>query len=72
MKETEHKHAGKTNWTPEVGQVVEVRRRGTVRRSGSVDAVMPDGSGFWLAADGLNTRAFVFSQESDVEVSARS
>lgn len=46
-------------WQSLVGTVVEVRIRGELYRHGLVDAAMADASGFWLAADGADTREFI-------------
>jgi hypothetical protein len=47
------------NWHRAVGQLVEIRLRGQVHRTGIVEAVMPDESILWIAADGLNAREMV-------------
>lgn len=39
-------------WPSLRGTAVEVWLHGRLYRQGLVDAVMPDGSGLWLAADG--------------------
>lgn len=46
-------------WQRTVGQLVEIRRDGTSLRSGVVEAVMPDDSILWIAADGINPRQMV-------------
>lgn len=46
-------------WQSLAGTVVEVRIRGELYRHGLVDAAMADASGFWLAADGADTREFI-------------
>ena len=38
-------------WRDLVGAIVEVRHKGNIVRVGYVDAVMPDASIFWLAAE---------------------
>ncbi|WP_415853445.1 hypothetical protein [Sinomonas sp. G460-2] len=38
---------------------MELRQRGAIFRIGKVEVVMPDGSGFWLAADGADPRLYV-------------
>jgi hypothetical protein len=47
------------DWHRLVGLQVELRRPEGDVRSGIVDAVMPDGSGLWLAADGANLRTYI-------------
>lgn len=46
-------------WQSLTGTVVEVRMCGKLYRQGLVDAAMADASGFWLAADGADTREFI-------------
>ena len=46
-------------WQSLAGTVVEVRIGGELYRDGLVDAAMADASGFWLAADGADTREFI-------------
>ena len=46
-------------WQSLTGKVADVMLHGQPYRRGWVDAAMPDGSGFWLAADGVNTREFL-------------
>ena len=48
-----------TRWQPRTGDTVELRQRGRTFRIGQVEVVMPDGSGFWLAADGADPRLYV-------------
>jgi hypothetical protein len=55
-------------WAPRQGDRVEIRRRGVTLRRGAVEAVMPDHSGFWIAADGIEPRSFVHLDYSDIEV----
>jgi hypothetical protein len=47
------------NWHRAVGQLVEIRLRGQVLRTGIVESVMPDESILWISADGLNPREMV-------------
>lgn len=54
-------------WAPEPGDEIELGL-GLTRRQGTVEAVTADGSGFWLAADGVETRLFVHREYQDVEV----
>lgn len=41
-----------------IGDVVEIRRGDTLVRRGVLETEMPDGSGIWIAADGVATRSF--------------
>jgi hypothetical protein len=54
-KRPTHEHA----FLPTAGDMAELLCRGRPLRIGAVDTVIPDGSGFWLAADGLGTRLYV-------------
>lgn len=58
-------------WTSLVGALVEVQLEGKPYRQGIVELTMPDGSGFWLAAEGAFTREFI-QREADFEVSEKS
>jgi hypothetical protein len=58
----------KSGWPPLKGDRIEIRQRGLMLRRGSVETVMPDCSGFWLAADGVETRYFVHFDYTDLEV----
>lgn len=53
-----------TDWRLREGDVIELRRNGTVIRRGTVDAVMYDGSGLWLAATGADHRKFLAKDDS--------
>jgi hypothetical protein len=44
------------DWHRSVGQYVEVRLHGRPVRTGIVEAVMPDCSALWMAADGADGR----------------
>ncbi|MCH6472390.1 hydroxypyruvate isomerase family protein [Sinomonas terrae] len=55
---------------PEAGAAVELCRGGFLVRRGIVETVMPDRSGFWLAAEGVEPRAFVHLDYQDVEIGA--
>jgi hypothetical protein len=46
-------------WQSLAGTIVEVTRNGELHRRGFVDAALADGSGFWLASDGTDTRKFI-------------
>lgn len=48
-----------TEWQSVRGETVEVRLGKSLYRVGLVDEVMPDASGVWLAADGLQSREFI-------------
>lgn len=67
QKNNEPMDHGKTS-VPSTGDVVELRRHGTTFRIGAVEAVMPDGTGFWLASHGLDTRVYVASSENELEI----
>lgn len=56
------------DWCPQEGETVEVRQWGTKIHAGIVEALMPDGSGFWLAADAVQPRIFVHRDYSDIEL----
>lgn len=53
------------------GDVVELLLHGRTLRTGAVEAVMPDGTGFWLAADGIDTRLYVHTREDGLELRIR-
>ncbi|WP_423184997.1 hypothetical protein [Arthrobacter sp. NyZ413] len=53
---------------PATGDLIELRRHGRTLRVGAVEAVMPDGTGFWLAAQGIDTRVYVPSGDNDLEI----
>jgi hypothetical protein len=53
------------NWFPAPGDHVEVRRNGSTLRLGTVEIVMHDDSGFWLAADGVEPRVFVHIDDNE-------
>lgn len=46
------------DWRRQIGETVVIRGAGRVVRIGTVDDIMPDGSGLWLAADGPIPRAY--------------
>lgn len=56
---------------PTAGDVVELLLHGRTLRTGAVEAVMPDGTGFWLAADGIDTRLYVHTREDGLELRIR-
>ncbi|MCH6472494.1 hypothetical protein [Sinomonas terrae] len=64
--------AGFDEWAPEPGAFVELRSGGAIIRAGRIEAVMPDASGFWLGADGLDTRQYVGLSSDCPEIWIRS
>jgi hypothetical protein len=55
-------------WAPEPDDFVELRLKGTSVRTGRVEAVMPDRSGFWIAAHGIDARRYVDISHEDFEI----
>ncbi|MEA5456906.1 hypothetical protein SPF06_19460 [Sinomonas sp. JGH33] len=53
---------------PRTGDSVELRRWGFAARRGVVEDVMPDSSGFWLAADGVEHRMFVSIPDEESQI----
>jgi hypothetical protein len=53
-----------SGWRPKPSELVEVRRLGGEVRRGVIDTVMRDNSGFWLAAEGVEPRLFVFLHDA--------
>jgi hypothetical protein len=51
------------DWSGLTGAEVEIHRRGKLVRAGTVDAVMPDNSILWLAADYNGSRQLFESAE---------
>ena len=47
------------DWSRTPGEYVEIRAGDTVLLRGIVDTVMPNGTGFWLAADGVQSRSYI-------------
>lgn len=47
------------HWHSLVGDIIEVWLEGELYRCGVVDAVMPDGSGLWLAPEGAFLRKYI-------------
>lgn len=45
-----------TDWKRSLGQRVEIRLNGRPVRTGTVEAVMPDDSILWIAAEGADSR----------------
>lgn len=58
------------DWQCQAAEIVEIRSSGNVVRRGVVEAVMPDGSGLWLAANGTDHRAY-FHKETGLELWVR-
>ena len=56
-----------TDWLCQIGDTVEIRIGSEAVRRGVVEAVMPDGSGLWLAANGTDHRAY-FHKETGLEL----
>lgn len=73
MPGTAHYTAG---GAPRPGDLVEVRHAGRIVSVRKVEIVMPDGLGFWLSADGADTRLYVptgrCSESDTVSLSLRS
>lgn len=55
------------DWSALVGGFVEIRRESKFVTEGCVDAVMPDSSALWIAADVANSRA-LYSKAEGYEV----
>lgn len=53
---------------PKPGDRIEIRRWGRILRRGSVETVMPDKSGLWLAQEGVDMRTFVHLSYGDLEI----
>jgi hypothetical protein len=49
------------DWQSLVGKSVEICRDGKPYRSGLVELAMPDGSGLWIAADGILGRELIWN-----------
>jgi hypothetical protein len=47
------------DWHRLTGSLVEVRLGNQLYRQGTVDTVMPDGSGVWIAADAAHSRQYI-------------
>lgn len=58
------------DWVCRIDEMVEIRNGDEVIRRGIVEAVMADGSGLWLAANGTDHRAY-FHKEIGVELWVR-
>jgi hypothetical protein len=57
-------------WRPRIGDSVELRRYAITFRIGTVETVMPDGTGFWLAPHGADGRQYVHIGDEDLQIFA--
>jgi hypothetical protein len=57
-------------WVPHEGETVELRRYWVRFRTGTVETVMPDGSGFWVEASGADRRQYVHIGDEDIQIFA--
>ncbi|BCW44899.1 hypothetical protein [Arthrobacter sp. StoSoilB5] len=55
-------------WAVRPGDAVELRRCGASIRQGTVETIMPDGSGFWIGAHGPDQRLFVDVHDDELAV----
>lgn len=51
------------DWATLSRQFVEVRRGSEIYRRGHVDDTMPDGSGLWMAAEGILGRELIWREQ---------
>lgn len=51
------------DWATLSGLFVEVRLGNEIYRQGYVDDTMPDGSGLWMAADGVLARELIWREQ---------
>lgn len=51
------------DWATLSRQFVEIHRGGKIYRRGPVDDTMPDGSGLWMAADGILGRELIWREQ---------
>ena len=51
------------DWAMLSRQLVEMHRGSEIYRRGQVDGTMPDGSGLWMAADGILGRELIWREE---------
>jgi hypothetical protein len=51
------------DWATLSRQFVEVRRGSEIYRRGHVDDTMPDGSGLWMAAEGVLGRELIWREQ---------
>ncbi|GLU61526.1 hypothetical protein Pure05_40500 [Paenarthrobacter ureafaciens] len=64
---TSHRFRLSADWQCQIDDFVEIRNSRNVVRGGVVEAVMPDGSGLWLEANGTDHRAY-FHKETGLEL----
>jgi hypothetical protein len=64
---TSHRFRLSADWQCQIDDLVEIRVGHDVVRQGNVEAVMPDGSGLWVQANGPDQRAY-FHRETGVEL----
>lgn len=55
-------------WVPSAGDPVELRQDGTTVRTGFAESIMPDGTGFWIAAQGPDLRMYIPLDDSGLYV----
>lgn len=55
-------------WTPSPGDIVEIRSNNASPRTGRVEEVMPDGSGFWLEPYGPDERRYICLKDENLAV----
>ncbi|MGN6161908.1 MAG: hypothetical protein ACTHOG_09440 [Marmoricola sp.] len=53
---------------PSSGDIVELRQREGLIRVGEVECIMPDSSGFWVAAHGADPRIYVSTTDEHLEI----
>lgn len=51
------------DWATLARQFVVIYRGSEIYRSGYVDDVMPDGSGLWMAVDGVQARELIWREQ---------
>ncbi|MFC9354921.1 hypothetical protein [Arthrobacter sp. NPDC057013] len=68
IPDDEQKARNGSSWKLAAGEYVEVTAPGIGTRRGTIEAVMRDKSGFWLAADGVEPRVFVPLEEKELRI----
>lgn len=68
IPEDEQKDRNGSSWKLAPGEYIEVQAPGIGTRRGTLEAVMRDKSGFWLAADGVEPRVFVPLEEKELSI----
>ncbi|MET3934694.1 hypothetical protein [Arthrobacter sp. OAP107] len=68
IPEDEQKDRNGSSWKLAPGEYIEVQAAGIGTRRGTIEAVMRDKSGFWLAADGVEPRVFVPLEEKEQSI----